>query len=151
MAELARTIASRLRQFIGNRRRAKRYEIQLAFTVSLAEHRTNGARRAAEMKGHTLDVSATGLALVLPAIRIGEHYLAGGNRRLDLKLELPTGTINLEVVSVRYESLEEEDAKSGYIVGVHITRISPKDQARFNEFVKKHLRKAPASRRAQST
>ena len=53
---------------------------------------TNGSRRLPTLNGHTLDVSTTGLALIVPAIRIGEHYLAGADRKLHVKLELPSWT-----------------------------------------------------------
>ncbi len=97
MSELPRRIVSHLRRFIGNRRRSKRVRARLSFILSLADPRTNanGSRRLPSLNGHTLDVSSTGLALVVPAIRIAEHYLAGSDRRLHIKLELPSGPVEL--------------------------------------------------------
>jgi hypothetical protein len=95
MSELPRRIVSHLRRFIGNRRRSRRVRARLSFTLSLSDPKvsTNGSRRLPTLDGHTLDVSSTGLALIVPAIRIGEHYLAGNDRRLYIKLELPTGPV----------------------------------------------------------
>src|SRR5689334_11288875 len=109
MSELPRRIVSQLRRFIGNRRHSKRVRVRLSFTLSLADPRvsTNGARRLPTLNGHTLDVSTTGLALIVPAIRIGEHYLAGNDRRLHIKLELPDGPVEMKVATVRYESLDD--------------------------------------------
>ena len=134
MSELPRRIVSRLRRFIGNRRHSKRVCARLNFTLSLSDPRvsSNGARRLPTLNGHTLDVSSTGLALIVPAIRIGEHYLAGSDRRLHIKLELPSGPIELKVASVRYESLEDE---SGYLIGARIIEMSDPDRASFEKYV----------------
>ena len=107
MSELPRRIVSSLRRFIGNRRQNKRVRARLAFTLSISDPRvnSNGSRRLPRLEGHTLDVSSTGLALIVPAIRIGEHYLAGDERKLHVKLELPTGSVEMKVATVRYESL----------------------------------------------
>src|SRR5215510_9975453 len=108
MSELPRRIVSRLRRFVGNRRHSKRVRARLSFTLSLSDPRlgTNGSRRLPSLDGYTLDVSTTGLALIVPAIRIGEHYLAGDDHRLHVKLQLPSGPFELTVVTVRYENLE---------------------------------------------
>ena len=134
MSELPRRIVSQLRRFIGNRRRSKRVRARLSFTLSLADPRVNmnGSRRLPTLDGYTLDVSTTGLALVVPAIRIGEHYLAGNDRRLHIKLELPSGPVEIKVSTVRYESLDDE---SGYLIGARIVEISDSDRASFNKYV----------------
>jgi hypothetical protein len=139
MSELPRRIVSHLRRFIGNRRHSRRVCARLSFTLSLSDPKTNtnGSRRLPTLNGHTLDVSSTGLALVVPAIRIGEHYLAGSDRRLYIKLELPSGPVELKVVAVRYESLEDE---SGYLIGARIVEMSNPDRASFEEYVSKLTR-----------
>src|SRR4030095_11161957 len=103
MSELPRRIVSRLRRFVGNRRRSKRVRANLSFTLSLSDPRisSNGHRRLPSLDGHTLDVSATGLALLVPAIRIGGHYLAGDDRKLHIRLELPSGPVEMMVAHVR--------------------------------------------------
>ena len=81
MSELPRRIVSHLRRFIGNRRHSKRVRAQLSFTLSLTDPRTNtnGSRRLPSLNGQTLDVSSTGLALIVPAIRIaGTAEWTGG-------------------------------------------------------------------------
>src|SRR6185295_12233565 len=137
MSELPRRIVSHLRRFIGNRRHSKRVRARLSFTLSLTDPRVraNGSRRLPGLNGHTLDVSSTGVALVVPAIRIGEHYLAGSERRLYIKLELPSGPVEMKVVAVRYESLEDE---SGYLIGARIVEMSDSDRASFEKYVMSH-------------
>ena len=134
MSELPRRIVSHLRRFIGNRRRSRRVRARLNFTLSLSDPRvnTNGGRRLPKLAGHTLDVSVTGLGLVVPAIRIGEHYLAGADRTLHIKLELPSGPVEMKVATVRYESLEDE---SGYLIGARILEMSDTDRMSFQKYV----------------
>ncbi len=142
MSELPRRIVSRLRRFIGNRRGSKRVGTRLKFTLSLSDPRvsTNGARRLPSLDGHTLDVSMTGLALIVPAIRIGEHYLAGADRKLHLKLELPGGPVEMKVASARYEGLEDD---SGYLIGARIIEMSDADRAEFQKYVATLLKQEP--------
>src|SRR6185503_786693 len=142
MSELPRRIVSQLRRFIGNRRHSKRVRTRLSFTLSLSDPRvgTNGARRLPTLDGYTLDVSSTGLALIVPAIRIGEHYLAGDERKLYIKLELPSGPVEMKVVTVRYESLEDD---TGYLIGTRILEMSDADRATFGQYVAEVLKHQP--------
>ncbi len=136
MSELPRRIVSNLRRFIGDRRRHKRVKTRLKFTLSLADPRlsSNGARRLPSIDGHTLDISTTGLALIVPAIRIGEHYLAGADRRLHLKLELPSGTVEMKLATVRYELLEDNQEETGYLIGARIIEMADTDRASFEKY-----------------
>lgn len=129
--ELARSIVSRLRQYVGDRRHARRHTVRLPFTLSVASQAKglNGTKLVSSLRGHTLDLSPTGLALIVSAIRISEHHLMGENRSLDLKLELPDGQIEMQVAPVRYETLDEHPSETGYLIGVKITEIHDEDRA----------------------
>jgi hypothetical protein len=142
MPELARRIASRLRQFVGERRRARRHGARLELTVSrsISSVEANGSHRQASLQGHTTDISATGLALILPAIRIGEYYLTGEDKRLLVKLELPDGPVEMQVTPVRYESLDERETERGYVIGVRIIQITPEHQALYLHYLAKILK-----------
>src|ERR1044072_7024522 len=142
MSELPRRIVSRLRRFVGNRRHSRRVRAHLSFTLSLSDPRvsSNGARRLPSLDGHTLDVSVTGLALIVPAIRIGEHYLAGDDRKLHVKLELPSGPVEMKVATVRYESLEDD---TGYLIGARILEMSDTDRVSFQKYVSKVMSHQP--------
>jgi len=138
MPERTRRIASRLRQFFGDRRRARRVTARLPITVGPSGLRTgNGFRRQVSVEGHTLDISTSGLALIVPAIRIGEHYLTGEDRRLWLKLELPEQTIDIQVAPVRYESLDSHETERGYLIGVTITEMTDEHRAIYNQYVQR--------------
>lgn len=144
MSELPRRIVSSLRRYIGNRRHHKRVPAHLNFTISLVDPRvkTNGSRRLPTLDGHALDISSTGLALIVPAIRIGEHYLAGAERKLFVKLELPDESVEMKVVTVRYESLEEGSEESGYLIGARIAEMSDEDRTAYNSHIAKLLRQS---------
>ena len=135
--ELTRSIVSRLRQYVGDRRHAKRHQIRLAFTLSLASSAKslNGARRVNSLGGHTLDLSPTGLGLLVPDIHLGEYHLVGGNRSLNIKLELPFGPIEMRVTPIRYETLEEDENRTGYVIGAKIAEMSEEDRATFTAYI----------------
>ncbi len=136
-----RHLAARLRRFVGNRRSATRYEVRLVARVSLKERKgsANGAtaRRTALLEGYTRDVSETGLGLSMPAIRIGEHYLTGEGSILLIELDLPDQqTVSMQAVAVRYERVEEDETRFGYLIGVQITEMSEEHRARLLAYLK---------------
>jgi hypothetical protein len=137
MSELTRSLVSHLRRFVGDRRQAKRHIARLAFTLSLARPaiKLNGSRPRAGLKGHTLDVGMKGLALIVPTILLGEHHLIGENRRLIVELQLPQGPVAMEVLPLRYESLEEHKTETGYLIGAKIVEMSKGDRERFTRYV----------------
>ena len=145
MPELIRTFANRLRAYMGNRRRAPRYsahlEVGLALSVSLPSSKISAEQaermgRSLKLAGYTRDISATGLALIVPSIRIGGQYITGENRALQIMLKLPTGNVLINGTPVRYSPLEEEEGgDSGYIIGVSITEMSEEDRTRFNAYI----------------
>jgi hypothetical protein len=87
------------------------------------------------MDGHTLDLSPNGLSLIIPKITLGEHHLIGENRSLNVKLQLPAGTVEMQVMPIRYESLEEHETETGYLIGAKIVGMADVDRAKFTEFV----------------
>src|SRR6185295_8979816 len=137
MAEFARTIVSRLRQYVGDRRHSTRQRVRLNLSLSLAPatKNLNGTRRINSLEGYTVDVSANGLAFIVPQITLGEHHLVGENRGLNVKLELPEGPVEIEASPVRYQRLEEDHAETGYLIAVKIIRMPDDDRARYSEFV----------------
>lgn len=142
MPERLRTLVNHLRRFVSDRRHAPRYPARLPAIVSpvpaAGNARNHAGRPAPTLSGHTRDLSATGLSLVLPAVRIGDRYLTGEGRPVQITLELPAGSVRLRAVPVRYERLgdEEEGGERGYLVGAHIMEMDAEDLARFGEYVR---------------
>ena len=153
MPELVRSITARLREFVHDRRCAKRYLVRLSCQVELAKasikSEVSGLKAAGLnplnppvsnlksqiVEGHTRDVSSDGIALILPAIRIGEHYLAGEHHPLLVRLQLPESLIEMHTVAVRYDSFTDEDQETGYIVGARITQLGQEGRAQYVDFL----------------
>jgi PilZ domain-containing protein len=122
MSERLRTIASRLREFVGNRRRASRRRVRLAVFVSLLDS-TPGAPPAGGVPGHTRDASESGISVVLPVIHLGGRYLVGDGVTLRLTLKLGEQSARLYGTPVRYERFDEgQDGQTepGFLLGIHL-------------------------------
>jgi hypothetical protein len=142
MPERTRAILARLGKFIGERRRAERHKVRLAIAISLTDDGARkGSRPPQAMEGYTLDLSTSGLALIVPAIRVGDHYLAGESRRLSIKLELPEGPVEIQATPVRYERFGEDESEVGYLIGVKIAGMSAPDRTRYEEYLTTVLKK----------
>jgi hypothetical protein len=119
---------------MGNRRRSPRYKVRWPVRISLLHTKVqvNGAHRSLpSVEGYTRDVSASGLALIVTAIRINDRYLTGEGQRLEVVLEHPTGNITMQVAPVRYEQLDESETEKGYLIGVRIITMTDEERARY--------------------
>ena len=135
MPERLRTLVGRIREFAGDRRHMARHRVHLNVTVSPASPTKANGRRPASLQGYTRDISANGIGLIMPAIRIGDRYLAGENCRLAIILELPEGPIEITAISERYEPLEEP-GEVGFLIGARITNISDVDRKLLTAYLK---------------
>ena len=137
MSDLLRSIVGLFREYARNRRWAPRRRARLDLSVSphRLSRKTDGSRPVPALAGHTEDISTSGLAFIVPAIRIGEHYLAGEDRTLVIMLELPSGPVQLRATPARYERLDESESEDGYLIGVRITHMSDEHRKRFLSFL----------------
>ena len=137
MPERLRTIASRLREFVGNRRRAPRRTVRLAVFVSLLDA-SPGAPPAGGVAGHTRDASESGIGVVLPVIRLGGRYLVGDGVTLRLTLKLGEQSARLYGTPVRYERLDDEaqdgQTTPGFLLGIRLHEDG--DRAMLAEYLK---------------
>ena len=137
MPEFFRSIATRLRARVADRRSAPRRALRLPCVVLIHDprHAAVHAGRAPRLDAFTRDLSATGLGIVAPAIRIADRYLT--DSALLILIEHPTGTIELLATLVRYERLEADggDAEHGYLLGLRISEMSDSDRARYDELL----------------
>ena len=107
------------------RRLRVRCEVELAATLSLLDNdagETSPEESRLIFFGQTSDLSAEGLAMVLPATIIDERFCSGSNR-LKLSLHLPNGIVGLEVAPVRCERLTDAYSVNGYLLGTKITNV----------------------------
>ena len=136
MPEYLRSIVTRLRARVADRRSAPRRPLRLPCTIFIHDPRHDGAqggRREPRLEAFTRDLSRTGIGLVAPAVRVGERYLT--DSALRLVLEHPAGPLELTAASVRYEQLDERDGEHGYLIGLRITSMSDADRARYELYL----------------
>jgi len=141
MPELIRSVVSRMRVYFRDRRQSPRLSIRLLFSVSVCRSSNgNGSQhRERVLRGHTRDIGFGGLALNVPQVHLDGHHLAAGERELQLRLELPGGSISMLVVPRRYERLEEAELGCNYLIGAEISQIDDEDRGRYLSFIAQAL------------
>jgi DNA-binding response OmpR family regulator len=122
------------------RRRAVRRNIQRAARLIFATAPADlsvaeSAQPTPTIIGHTRDISATGLSLIVPGIHESDGKFYGVRSQVRINLSLPKATIDIEVKPVRYEWLGEHDGKRSYLIGAHIVRMSEDDRTKFNDYL----------------
>ena len=142
MPELVRSVVSRVRVYFKDRRQSPRLRVRLVFSVGIKrEVNGNGSsRRATTLQGHTRDVSANGMALLVPQAHLDGHHLAAEGRELTVELQIGSGNpIPMIVMPRRYERLEETELGCAHLIGVRIMKISELDHARYLSFIHEGL------------
>jgi hypothetical protein len=138
---LIRSVTAHLRRYVKGGgsflRHGKRYEAHLPFVVTLVGA---GRRRARSLQdtlvGYTRDLSETGLTLLLPSVRVGDAYLTDAGSRLEVKLELPGGTVKIIATSVRFEQLSPKEAGCSYMVAASIIEMKKEEHERYLKYLK---------------
>ena len=114
-------------------RRSPRYaahlEAQLFFKLVLIDLQSaDAARSMLFLTGHTRDVSAEGLSLVLPVAHIDERFLSTTESLLRITLQLPDGPVSIEAVPMHHrplnELVENEVFQTGYLIGAEIRKMN---------------------------
>ena len=109
-------------------------QARLEFSVLLreAEASEGGVQHMRAVAGHTVNLSAIGLAVMLHAQNIDPQYLTGGENSMSIELDLPSGvSIEIEATPVRYEKGED-----GYLIGARITDMSDRDRELYEEYLR---------------
>ena len=141
MPELIRSVVSRVRTYLKDRRQSPRLPVRLPLSISvLRKANSNGANQVSRtMKGHTRDVSLKGLAMLLPQVHLGGYHLAAEGRELHIRLELPNGPMAMTVLPRRYEMLDEPELGCNYLIGAKIVELSDQERKRLESFIKQGL------------
>ena len=87
------------------------------------------------ISGETKDLSKTGIAFVVPGIRLREYYLVGENRTLNAELDLPGGKVLMQIVGQRYEPVGQHISETKYLIGASIQRMSSEDRDAYEDFL----------------
>lgn len=114
------------------RRLRTKCEVELVANLSFLDAEVDGADSPLIFLGRTHDLSAGGMAMVLPSTTIDERFCSGANR-LKLSLFVPDGVIDMEVSPVRCERLNGPYFGQGYLLGTKITKV--RDEAEFERFL----------------
>lgn len=141
---MIRNLVSRLNRSVTKQIVAQRKELHLPIKISITPDRPTGrlngtaaAPDALSIRGETKDLSKTGIAFIVSAIRLKEYYLVGENRTLNAEIDLPDGTkIKMNLVGQRYEQVNIHDSVSEYFIGAKITQMAENEREIYEEFLK---------------
>ena len=111
----------------GMRRLKVKCEVELLADLSLLDADAGEPLESLIFMGQTSDLSAAGLALIIPSTIIDERF-CGGDHRLNIALHLPEGVVKLEVSPVRCERITGVNSAQGYLLGTKITNVKQRDQ-----------------------
>ena len=109
-------------------------EARLEFSVLLRDTQVSesGVQHLRACAGHTVNVSSGGLAVMLHAQNIDEHYLMSSEGSMAIELDLPNGlSIEIQATLVRHEKLAE-----GYLIGARISEMSDRNREFFEEYLR---------------
>ena len=88
------------------------------------------------IKGVSQDLSQTGIAFIVPSIRLKENYLVGENRTLCAELDLPNGKVKMIIVGQRYEQVSDEHTSTTkYLIGAKIVQMTESDKEAYEYFL----------------
>jgi hypothetical protein len=136
MANLVRKITAEITGFVWSRLTAPRKKLSVPVTICLDSEK-NTSPKTLYLKGETKDLSKSGVAILVPAIRIGEKYLVGENRTIYAVMDLPNGKIKLDLTGCRYEQhIGIHDSIATYLIGARILQMSDGDWELYDEYLK---------------
>ena len=144
---MLRELVSRFSRTVAERRASVRKKYSLPVKVCFAPEekslvRSNGRCDETFLSGETSDISATGIGLIVSAIRVKEKYLVGQDRLLNVELDISGQKVRMQVRGVRYERIGIHLSTERYLIGAHIINISDEDRAAY-EHVLEHGYKSP--------
>jgi hypothetical protein len=94
------------------------------------------------ISGEAADVSKTGIAFIVPSIRVKEFYLVGQDRRLNVELDLPDGKVRMTVVGRRYIKIGQHLSDERFFVGAEIVEMKSHDRQIYDEYLRFALKGA---------
>lgn len=139
------SIVSRLYGFVANHIQGRRSGTRLPLNVSLlepAKTRAASAQHSPAVSGYLHDISKTGLSLVVPSVRFGNHYLIDcSDYILQIMVELPNEAVNIQATPVRFDKLDE----SQYFIGARIIQMTDLDRRRIVKYIKQAKKRRVAA------
>jgi hypothetical protein len=137
---MIRKLASKLNKKVMMRLSPSRFNHRVPVTITIEPDRITGSlttrQSGLSVKGETKDMSESGLAFVVPCIRLREHYLAGEGKLLTAQLDLPNGKISVQIVGQRYEQIDIHSSNGSYLIGAKIVHIGAVEREIYLEFLR---------------
>ncbi len=133
----------------------QQYEAHLSFSVRIDDIDVSSEEKIppVTLVGYTHSIGPDSLSLIGPFYQFGYCYVMGSNRTLQVSLQLPTGTVNIQGFPVRYVKIKDELISDGYmltgpdmdsfgetevicLIEVSIVVMSDSDRAQLSEYLK---------------
>ncbi|HEV2911948.1 MAG TPA: hypothetical protein VGX92_01415 [Pyrinomonadaceae bacterium] len=129
-----------------DRRTGRRHRTQLAIRVLvLVTKRTDDdGESVLTCIGYTHNISESGLAVIISGRSINESFLNKKDCTMQVGLTLPTGSVDITAIPVRFERVadgktesgEEVPTEQGFLVGMLITEMPDDARARYIEYLR---------------
>ncbi len=122
-------------------RHKREVPIKLSFEPTGATGRLDMPPKYVYINGETTDLSGTGVAFIVPSVRVKENYIVGEGRVLNAELDLPNGKVSMKIVGQRYEQVGEHISTARYLVGASIKEMSDDNREAYQDFLRLSGRK----------
>lgn len=120
----------------GKERRLKpRFDVGLPCSVSLPASERDLLFPNERLECRTRDLSESGVGLVAPSIYLGYSCIVDEGRALELRLELPEGTVSLLVTAAHYLRLDSGAHDASYLIGLRIVEVAAEHRAVFLSYL----------------
>ncbi len=140
---MIRKLIARFNKSITKRAHSARYAFEVPVSISFEPNRQTGKLSLplenTSIKGVSRDFSESGIAFIVPSIRLKENYLVGENRTLNAELDLPNGKVKMIVVGCRYEQIIDANSSSvKYLIGAKILQMNDDNREIYEYFLQHH-------------
>jgi hypothetical protein len=124
-------------------RRRHTAPVKIWIEPDINSERARELSRSSCVLGETYDISRTGIAFIVPSIRLKEKYLVGHELTLNVEMELPTGKVHMQVMGKRYEKVGMHISTEKFLVGANILSLLGTDKEIYETFLRRGHRGTP--------
>ena len=143
---MIRELVTKLSGVLERNKHSIRKRCDAPVRVSFEPTRTTGnihtTLEGLSISGEAADVSKTGIAFIVPSIRIKEFYLVGQDRLLNVELDLPDGKVKMKALGRRYIKVGQHLSDEKFFVGAEIVEMDREDRQVYDDFLRFALKSA---------
>jgi hypothetical protein len=148
---MIRELITRLNRAVSEKlvapRRGCNAPMKVWFDPDAPTERAADAARAACIMGEMTDVSKSGVAFLVPFIRVKEKYLVNQERILNIEIDMPAGKVHMRAVGKRYEKVGMHTSVERFYVGAEIVSLTGSSKEIYDHFLKNGPRPATTAER----